>query len=123
MRGTGSGRSGLTGQCDRHRELLAPVVARYGEAATDNEPAGLHPEGLSRTRSGPVGLLRDLQDLHLLASLVGVTWAMIKQAGSALHDQELLEVAAKCDAETAVQLRWLQTRMKQAAPQALLAAR
>jgi hypothetical protein len=48
---------------------------------------------------------------------------VIKQAGSALHDQELLAVVAECDAETAVQLRWLQTRMKQAAPQALVAPR
>ncbi|CAI3797525.1 hypothetical protein [Pseudarthrobacter sp. MM222] len=113
----------LAGQCDRHRELLWPVVQRYGEAASDNEPARLHAEGLASTRSGPVGLLRDLQDLYLLACLVDVTWAMIKQAGSALHDQELLAVVAECDAETAVQLRWLQTRMKQAAPQALVAAR
>ena len=98
-------------------------MQRYGEDRSDNEPERLHAEGLSATRQGPVGLLRDLQDLYLLASLVDITWTMVKQAGSALRDQELLEVVAKCDAETATQLRWLQTRMKQAAPQALVAAR
>ena len=113
----------LAGQCDRHGELLHPVVQRYGESSEDNEPERLHAEGLSTTREGPVGLLRDLQDLYLLASLVDITWTMVKQAGSALRDKELLEVVAKCDAETATQLRWLQTRMKQAAPQALVAAR
>jgi hypothetical protein len=113
----------LAGQCDQHRELLRPVVQRYGEDRSDNEPARLHAEGLPSTRSGPVGLLRDLQDLYLLASLVDVTWTMIKQAASALHDQELLAVVQKCDAETAAQLRWLRTRMKQAAPQALVVAR
>jgi hypothetical protein len=48
---------------------------------------------------------------------------MVKQAGSALRDRELLDVVSRCDGETAVQLRWLQTRMKQAAPQALVVAR
>jgi hypothetical protein len=112
----------LAGQCDHHSELLLPVVQRYGEDRSDNEPERLHAQGLSETRSGPVGLLRDLQDLYLLASLVDITWMMVKQAGSALRDQELLAVVDQCDAETAVQLRWLQTRMKQAAPQALVAA-
>jgi hypothetical protein len=113
----------LAGQCEHHRELLLPVVQRYGEDRSDNEPERLHAQGLSETRSGPVGLLRDLQDLYLLASLVDVTWTMVKQAGSALRDKELLAVVEQCDAETGIQLRWLQTRMKQAAPQALVAAR
>lgn len=112
----------LAGQCEHHSELLIPVVQRYGEDRSDNEPERLHAQGLSETRSGPVGLLRDLQDLYLLASLVDVTWTMVKQAGSALRDKELLAVVDQCDAETGVQLRWLQTRMKQAAPQALVAA-
>lgn len=112
----------LAGQCDRHRELLEPIAQRYGEAASDNEPERLHAEGLSTTRSGPVGLLRDLQDLYLLASLVDITWTMVQQAGSALRDAELLAVVRQCDSETSIQLRWLQTRMKQAAPQALIAA-
>ena len=113
----------LAAQCDRHGELLRPVVQRYGENSSDNEPERLHAQGLATTRDGPVGLLRDLQDLYLLASFVDVTWTMVKQAGSALRDKELLAVVEKCDAETATQLRWLQTRMKQAAPQALVAAR
>lgn len=113
----------LANQCDEHGRLLIPLVQRYGEDRSANEPERLHAEGLSTTRQGPVGLLRDLQDLYLLASLVDVTWTMVKQAGSALRDRDLLDVVSRCDAETAVQLRWLQTRMKQAAPQALIVAR
>lgn len=113
----------LADQCDHHRDLLLPIVRRYGEVNTDNEPERLHANGLSTTRSGPVGLLRDLQDLYLMASLVDITWTMVKQAGSALRDRELLSVVEHCDAQTSTQLRWLQTRMKQAAPQALIAAR
>jgi hypothetical protein len=107
----------LAGQCDHHGEPLLPAVQRYGEDISDNEPERLHAQGLSQTRGGPVGLVRDLQDLYLLASIVDVTLAMVKQAGSALRDQELLDVVAKRDSETAVQPLWLQTRMKQAAPQ------
>ena len=112
----------LAQQCEEHSRLLLPAVQRYGESVSDDEPERLHAEGLSTTRSGQVGLLRDLQDLYLLASLVDVTWTMVKQAGSALRDRELLDIVARCDGETSVQLRWLQTRMKQAAPQALIVA-
>lgn len=113
----------LAQQCEDHTRLLQPVVRRYGEEAADDEPERLHAAGLSCTRTGSVGLLRDLQDLHLLASLVDVTWTLVKQAGSALRDRELLDVVERCDGETTVQLRWLLTRMKQAAPQALVVAR
>jgi hypothetical protein len=113
----------LAQQCEEHSRLLLPVVERYGEDLSDNEPERLHAEGLTTPRQGPVGLLRDLQDLYVLASLVDVTWAMVKQAGSALRDRDLLAVVSQCEGQTAVQLRWLQTRMKQAAPQALVAAR
>lgn len=112
----------LAQQCDEHRRLLLPVVQRYGEDLSDSEPERIHAEGLSSTRQGPVGLLRDLQDLYLLASFVDVTWTLVKQPGSALRDRELLDVVSQSDGETSVQLRWLQTRMKQAAPQALIAA-
>lgn len=113
----------LASQCDEHQQKLAPIIDRYGQETGDAEPERLHAQGLSRTRTGPVGLLRDLQDLYLLASLVDITWTMVKQAAQALRDQELLTVVTHCDTQTATQLKWLQTRMKQAAPQALLAAR
>lgn len=112
----------LAAQCDQHQEALTPVIDRYGEVDDDDEPERLHADGLSETRSGPVGLLRDLQDLYLLASLVDITWAMIKQTAQGLRDEELLDVVTECDGQTSTQLRWLRTRMKQAAPQALIVA-
>jgi hypothetical protein len=112
----------LARQCLAHQEKLEAVVGRYGEDTSDNEPERLHAVGLKQTRSGPVGLLRDLQDLYLLASFVDITWTMVKQAAFALRDEELLAVVAECDSQTSTQLKWLQTRMKQAAPQALVAA-
>lgn len=112
----------LADQCDRHSSALRPVIDRYGENDPDDEPERLHADGLSETRTGGVGLLRDLQDLYLLACFVDITWTMVKQAAQGLRDEELVGIVGRCDGETATQVQWLRTRMKQAAPQALVAA-
>ncbi|GAA2541579.1 hypothetical protein [Pseudonocardia hydrocarbonoxydans] len=112
----------LARQCDRHTDALVPVVERHDERR-ETEPERLLTAGLGETRSGGVGLLRDLQDLYTLASFVDITWTVVGQAGQGLADRELLDVVGTCERETAVQLRWLRTRIKQAAPQALIAAR
>lgn len=104
---------------DQHREHLAPIVERYGEEDIE-EPERLHAAGLAQSRQGEIGLLRDLQDLHLLATLVQTTWTVIAQGAQGLRDTELLEVATKANADTSRQLTWLNTRMKMAAPQALI---
>jgi hypothetical protein len=112
----------LAGWSDAHREALAPAVERYGEDTGVDEPERLHAAGLARAREGEVGLLRDLQDLHVLASLVQTTWTVIAQGAQGLRDRELLEIAQGCRAETTRQISWLDTRMKVAAPQALIVA-
>jgi hypothetical protein len=113
--------SQLAGWCDDHRERLAPVVERYGEEDVE-EPERLRHDGLEGAREGEIGLLRDLQDLHLLATLVHTTWTAVAQGAQGLRDRELLEVAQHCDAETTRQISWLSTRLKAAAPQALIVA-
>lgn len=111
----------LAQMSDRHRAALAAAVERYGEDDIE-EPERLRAEGLGEARPGEVGLLRDLQDLHVLASLVQTTWTVIAQGAQGLRDHELLEVATTSSAETSRQLSWLNTRMKVAAPQALIVA-
>lgn len=110
----------LASWSDEHRRSLAPVIARYGEQDDLDEPERLRATALEEVREGEIGLLRDLQDLHLLATLVQTTWTVIAQGAQGLRDRELLEVAETCGARTARQLTWLTTRMKQAAPQALI---
>jgi hypothetical protein len=111
----------LAKQCDGHAEQLQPFVDRYGEDAPD-EPDRLHSEIFRGTREGGLGLLRDLQDLYLMAAECDITWTLVGQAAQGLRDRELLEVVQRCEQETAIQLKWLRTRMKQAAPQALVVA-
>ena len=57
-----------------------------------------------------------------MASACEIAWTMIGQAAQGARDRDLLGVVERCEAQTAVQLKWLRTRMKQAAPQALLVA-
>jgi len=111
----------MAGWSDRHRELLAPVVERYGEDDVE-EPERLHHDGLAAAREGEVGLVRDLQELHVLATMVQTTWTVVIQAAQGLRDRELLDVATESTQETARQLTWLNTRLKVAAPQALIVA-
>jgi len=111
----------LARMSDAHRRRLVPVVERYGEDDVD-EPERLHHEGLARAREGEIGLLRDLQDLHVLATLVQTTWTVIAQGAQGLRDRELLRIATEANAETSRQLTWFTTRMKAAAPQALIVA-
>lgn len=112
----------LAGWSDAHRDKLASVVERYGEQTDIDEPERLHAAGVGQAREGEVGLLRDLQDLHVLASLVQTTWTAIAQGAQGLRDRELLDIAHACSAETARQISWLDTRLKVAAPQALIVA-
>lgn len=112
----------LSRQAAAHGEALAPVVERYGEQ-DDREPEKLAAAEFDGNRTGGVGLLRDLQDLYALACFVDITWTVVEQAAQGLRDQELLDIVQSSEQETTQQLTWLRTRIKQAAPQALIVAR
>jgi hypothetical protein len=111
----------LARECEAHAQGLHPFVERYGEDAPA-EPDRLHSEIFGGSREGGLGLLRDLHDLYLMAAECDMAWTLVGQAAKGLRDAELLEVVQGCEQETAVQLKWLRTRMKQAAPQALVVA-
>jgi hypothetical protein len=108
-------------QCDHHEEQLGPFTARYGSHPS-GEPERLHADGLSETRSGGLGLLRDLHDLYMLASYLDMAWILVGQAAKGARDRELIETVGECAKETEAQRKWLTTRLKAAAPQALLVA-
>ncbi len=111
----------LAQQCEAHAEKLTPFCEEYGKEET-TEPDRLYHELFTKTRSGGLGLLRDMQDLYLMASACDIAWTMVGQAAQGARNMKLLEVVNSCEAQTATQLKWLRTRMKQAAPQALLVA-
>jgi hypothetical protein len=111
----------LARTCRAHEDALRPFIERYGERP-DDEPDRLHSELFQGTREGPLALLRDLQDLYLMATECDICWTVIGQAAQGARDEELLEIVHTCEGETSIQVKWLKTRMKQAAPQALVVA-
>jgi hypothetical protein len=111
----------FAGQCTAHADALAPFVERYGEDRPE-EPERLHSELFGGTRRGGLGLLRDLHDLYLMATECEVTWTLVGQAAQGARDTDLFGAVERCQGEVAGQLKWLRTRMKQAAPQALVVA-
>jgi hypothetical protein len=108
-------------QCTAHADSLAPFADRYGEDQPE-EPERLHSELFGGTRGGGLGLLRDLHDLYLMATECEVTGTLVAQAAQGARDADLLATVERAQKEAAGQLSWLRTRMKQAAPQALVVA-
>jgi hypothetical protein len=111
----------LAAQCESHAERLGPHRERYDDPSSD-EPDALHSDIFRGPRSGGLGLLRDLQDLYVMAAEVDIVWTLVGQAARGARDEALLAVVSDCEQETAIQLKWLRTRLKQVAPQALVVA-
>lgn len=102
-------------------EALKPLQARYPpEKKTSPEP--LLRELFHGPRKGALALVRDLHDLWLLASQVHLCIVVLDQAALALRDEELHALTSRQGALTDRQSNSLMTRIKQAAPQALVVA-
>jgi hypothetical protein len=82
----------------------------------------LHTTLFSEPRGGALGLLRDLHDPYLMAGECDISWTLVGHAAAGAHDTGLQDVVQRRAKETATQLAWLKTRMKQAAPQPLVVA-
>lgn len=107
--------------CDGRANALEPVIARQ-DAPEEPAPDRLHADPMTSARGGPVGLLRDLQDLYQLANLTDITWVLVGQAAYGARDRELIALVGECSPQVVAQVDWLRMRMKSAAPQTLLVA-
>jgi hypothetical protein len=111
----------LAGSYDGHRQSLEPFLARY-EDHEAGPPERLHAKAMTQSRTGGIGLLRDLLDLYLLATYLQQAWTLVGQAAKGKRDADLVRTADSCSSDLEILLTWLETRMKVAAPQALLVA-
>ena len=112
----------FAGQCHDGAARLRPFADAYGEDAPA-EPERFRRDLFTGTRTGHLGLVRDLHDLYLMATECDITWTIVGQAAQAARDRNLLAVVTTGETSTAAQLAWLRTRIKQSAPQALVVAR
>jgi hypothetical protein len=111
----------LAQQCDEHEAQLQPFQQLYTKHAPA-EPDRLYSDRFAGPRTGPLGLLRDLHDLFVMTAECDLCWTLVAQGAQGARDNELLAVVRRCEPETATQQSWLRTRLKQAAPQALVVA-
>lgn len=102
-----------------HAQAIERFTSIYGQAS-DHEASRVRKSLFKGPRSGGFGLVRDLHDLFLLVTEAHLAWMVLLQAAQALRDKELIAACTKLGGETDGQRSWLQTRIKQAAPQALL---
>ena len=120
----------LAEQCEAHVDRLRTFAERYDsprrhEGGGNGQLADVletmrqkTSELIGRQPTGLV-LLDDLRELFVKAQDVGIHWVMVAQAAQALRDAELLALCSECHTESIVQMHWLLTRIKSAAPQAL----
>lgn len=109
----------LASWSDEHVERLRALRSRFGRLRTrDADRVG---RGLLRgLRLAGMGLLRDLEDLFVLAARASVGWIALGQAAKALRDPELETVCLEASATTKRQVAWVETHVKHIAPQALV---
>lgn len=111
----------LAAWSENHVVNLQKFIEQYSENK-NTEPDNLKRTLFNKPRSGSLALVRDLHDLWLLANEVQLCWIVLLQAARALRDKELELACKQFDTQTQKQLEWLMTRIKQAAPQALVVA-
>ena len=99
---------------------LQPMVDRYG-TKQEGEPRRLEKVVVKRhlTSTG-FYLVRDLHDLFLLANENLISITILHQAALGLRDKELEHRLEDMGRKNERQRRWLKTRVKRAAPQALV---
>jgi hypothetical protein len=101
-----------------HVNALRSVADRYG-AARCGAGRRLQRALFRGRRQGGFGLVRDFHDLLTLATAVHGCWTALQQAARERRDRDLEAVCGACDAETTRQISWLETKLRQSAPQAL----
>lgn len=100
-------------------EALRELIARYGEAR-EAEPDRLAEAVQPPLKRTGLGLVRDLHDCWLLANETHMSLVVLDQAAKGLRDEEMQELVERVDHQNKRQRSWLLTRIKQAAPQALV---
>jgi hypothetical protein len=122
----------LAKECEAQAAALASHAKTHAgdvpEAAGEGRGESLL-SSLRRATSAMVGhspasgllLLRDLRQLHLAIEEAAMLWLIVSQGAHAARDRELLDLAQKSREEITHQLMWVSSRIKETAPQALLA--
>jgi hypothetical protein len=120
----------LADRCEQLVAGLVPFLQAYGQDESDEDGAGIVQAFIERARkttAAMVGrsekagllLLRDLRELYVQAQETEIDWTIARQGALAARDQALEISCLTGMQETERVVRWLKTRIKEGAPQAL----
>lgn len=121
----------LAKRTDTRASQLRPFGDRYGKALKSDEGEGLFETVASKLRRASsvlsgrrsatgLLLLYDLRQLYVATQEAQILWLMLAQAGQALRDRELDELAGVAHEEVQTQAQWAKTKLKEVAPQILV---
>jgi len=123
----------LASRCASQLELLHAHAARYGaHERIIEEPTEQAPDVLERARRlasemlgerEPAGMLLfdDLLAVYLTAHRAELAWVVLEQGAKAVRDAELIAATKKGREEAERRWKWARTKVKEAAPQLLVA--
>lgn len=109
----------LASWSEKHLSDLQSFIKQY-PAQPDNSAERLERMMFDNEQKGSFALLRDLHDLWLLVTEIDICWTVLLQAADGLRNREMKTTFVKLQQGTKRQIAWLQTRIKQAAPQTLI---
>lgn len=120
----------LADRCEELANGLAPFLTDYGQEEPDDDDGGVvrafaervrrsTAELLGRSEKTGLLLLRDLRDLYARSQETLIDWTIVRQGALAARDQALDITCQTGMQETERVARWLKTRIKETAPQAL----
>jgi hypothetical protein len=106
-------------ECDEQVSELRELSRRF-DGSFPADSGDVEIRSLMRVHAGPLGLLRDLQDLHARADRVNTIGQAVRQAALVLDDRPLVRAVDACREQTQKQMDWLRTALDKASPQALI---
>jgi hypothetical protein len=109
----------LAGWSREGLEALHPLIERYGDHE-EAEPQRLAEALEPRLRKTGFGLVRDLHDCWVMTGETYMSLVVLDQAAKALRDTDMQQLVERVMSQNERQRSWLLTRIKQAAPQALV---
>lgn len=120
----------LAQQCDNRAEELRGAGDRYGERISEPHESELMGNVMAHVRhatadmigrrpSSGLLMLRDLRQLYTAAEEVNFYWIALGQVAQAKRDRQLLETVDMLHRQLLTQIKWLETRVKEACPQIL----
>jgi hypothetical protein len=106
---------------NQHLASIEKLQAQF-EKEKEDETEELFDTVFSKSRTGSFGLLRDLHSLSLIVHEALICWTVLLQASKALRDTGMEMICLECEIHFKKESMWLQTKIKNAAPQVLVVA-